>query len=274
MSLRLMKRMAAVGLAVFHVAGGHAQPRQQILIDGDRAVMPLVMALADDFKIRVREIGFVFERDLGDLRVEAVIQGTLDIAVATNGIDLAFISREGMVAYPIARSAVVFAVHSGVPVGNLTNLQICDIYGGLIANWKSLGGPDLPIAPHSPPGRHVDTQVVRRSTLCLRGLRMGEVVRIIGHSQGMVKALASTRGAIGITSPISVQESAGRLRSVSIEGVAPSADNVQHRRYGMIRETFFVTWSPPSPAVERFLRFVRSSDGDKLIRVNGAVPAK
>ena len=273
MSLRLMKRIA-VGLTVLHGAGVHAQPTEQVVIDGDRAVMPLVVALANDFKIRAREVGFVFEKDLGDLRLEAVLQGKLDIAVATNGIDLAFISREGMVAYPIARSAVVFAVHSGVPVGNLTKRQICDIYGGLIANWKSLGGPDLAIAPHSPPGRHVDTQVVRRATLCLRGLRMGEVVRIIGQSQGMVRALASTRGAIGITSPISVEESAGRLRSVSIEGVAPSADNVQHRRYGMIRETFFVTWSAPSPAVERFLRFVRSSEGDKLIRVNGAVPAK
>jgi ABC-type phosphate transport system substrate-binding protein len=71
-----------------------------------------------------------------------------------------------------------------------------------------------------------------------------------------------------------VEESAGRLRSISIDGVAPSADNVEYKRYGMIRETLFVTWSPPSPAVARFIRFVRSAEGGKLIRVNGAVPAK
>lgn len=274
MSLRVIKRIGFLGLAVIHASAVHAQPREQVTIDGDRAVMPLVTALANDFKVRVRDVGFVFEKDLGNVRLEAVIQGKLDIAVATNGIDLAFISREGMVAYPIARSAVVFAVHSGVPVNDLTKRQICDVYSGLVSNWSLLGGPDLAIAPHSTPGKHVDTQILRRTIGCFSRLRSTEAVKTIGQSRAMERALVTTRGAIGITSPIVVEESAGRLRSISIDGVAPSADNVEHRRYGMIRETLFVTWSPPSPAVERFVRFARSSEGAKLIRVNGAVPAK
>jgi phosphate transport system substrate-binding protein len=262
----------ALGMVL--VASAYGQPAEQVIIDGDRAVMPLVIALAKDFEIRVRDVGFVFERDLGDVRLEAVIEGKLDIAVATNSIDLAFVSREGMVAYEIARSAVVFAVNSGVQVSDLTKRQICDVYEGLVSNWKSLGGPDLAIAAHSPPSKHVDTQIVRSVIKCFRGLRRGGAVHVIGQSRGMERALAGTRGAIGITSPIVVEGSAGRLRSVGIDGVVPSADNVEHRRYGMIRKTFFVVWSPPPPAVDRFLRFVRSPEGDKLIRVNGAVPVK
>jgi phosphate transport system substrate-binding protein len=275
MHLRWTKRIVALSFAALHVAAVHGQPREQVVIDGARAVMPLAMALAKEFEIRVRDVGFVFETDLGsEARLEAVIQGKLDIAVATNSLDLAYVSREGMAAHQIARTAVVFAVNSGVPVSNLTRRQICDVYNGLVSNWNSLGGPDLAIAPHSPPGNQVDAQIVRAAIQCLRGLRRTEAVKVIGQPRGMAKALASTRGAIGITSPIVVEESAGGLRSLAIDGVAPSADNVESRRYRMIRQTFFVTWSPPSPAVGRFLRFVRSSEGDKLIRVNGAVPAK
>lgn len=254
MHLRWTKRIVALSFAALHVAAVHGQPREQVVIDGARAVMPLAMALAKEFEIRVRDVGFVFETDLGsEARLEAVIQGKLDIAVATNSLDLAYVSREGMAAHQIARTAVVFAVNSGVPVSNLTRRQICDVYNGLVSNWNSLGGPDLAIAPHSPPGNQVDAQIVRAAIQCLRGLRRTEAVKVIGQPRGMAKALA---------------------RSLAIDGVAPSADNVESRRYRMIRQTFFVTWSPPSPAVGRFLRFVRSSEGDKLIRVNGAVPAK
>jgi len=269
-----MKRVAVLVLAMLQVVDVRGQPREQVLIDGPAVVMPLVAALAKDFEIRVRDVGFVFERNLGDLRLEAVLQGKLDIAVATNGINIAFISKEGMVAHKIARSAVVFAVNSRVPVGDLTRRQLCDVYDGLVSNWKSLGGPDLAIAPHFTPRTHVDTQIVRSAVECFRRLRRTEeVAQILGQSRTMARALAAAPGAIGITSPIVVAESQGRLRSVSIDGVAPSAENVESKRYAPVREIFFVTWSPPSPAVARFLRFVRGSEGHKLIRVNGAVPA-
>jgi len=275
MSLRPLKQIAVPLLAVLHLASVHAQPREQLLIDGPAVVMPLVAALAKDFELRVRDVGFVFERNLGDLRLEALLQGKLDIAVVSNGINTAFISKEGMVAHKVARSAVVFAVNSGVPLGDLTRRQLCDVYDGLVSNWKSLGGPDLAIAPHFTPRTHMDTQIVRSAIECFRRLRRTEAVaHIIGQSRPMGKALAATPGAIGITSPIVVAESQGRLRSLSIDGVAPSAENVEGKRYGMVREIFFVTWSPPSSAVARFLRFVRSSEGHKLIRVNGATPAK
>lgn len=270
-----MKRTAVLGLAALHIAAVQGQPRDQVLIDGARSVMSLPSALAKEFTIRSPGVGFVFETDLGAVaRLEAVIQGKLDIAVATNGLDLGYVSREGMRAHSIARSAVAFAVNSRLPVSDLTRGQICDVYNGLVSNWKSLGGPDLAIVAHSPPSGQVDAQVVRAGLRCLKRGRVTEAIKVIGQSRAMVNVLGVTPGAIGITSPIAVAESGGRLRSVAIDGVAPSAENVERGRYGLTREIFFVTWSPPPPAVERFLRFVRSPEGEKLIRVNGAVPAK
>jgi phosphate transport system substrate-binding protein len=125
MPLRAMKRLAASGLAALCVVGAYGQPREQVLIDGARAVMPLAIALAKEYEIRSPDVGFVFETGLGAVaRLEAVIQGKLDIAVATNGLDLAYVSREGMRAHDIARSAVAFAVNSRLPVSDLTRRQI------------------------------------------------------------------------------------------------------------------------------------------------------
>jgi len=274
MLLHFMKQIAILVVMASHVAGVSGQRREQVLIDGPPVVMPLVTALAKDFEIRVRDVGFVFERNLGNVRLEAVIQGKLDIAVLDNFIDLAFVSREGMVAHKIARSAVVFALNSGVPVSDLTKGQICDIYSGDVSNWKSLGGPDLAIVPHGLPGKHMDARITQQAIQCFRRLRESGLVKVIGQARAMERALVATPGAIGITSAIVVEQSGGRLRSINVDGVAPSADNVDQGRYPIVREIYFISWSPPSAAVERFIRFVRGSEGDKLIRINGAVPAK
>ena len=50
MSLRPLKQIAVPLLAVLHLASVHAQPREQLLIDGPAVVMPLVAALAKDFE--------------------------------------------------------------------------------------------------------------------------------------------------------------------------------------------------------------------------------
>jgi ABC-type phosphate transport system substrate-binding protein len=49
---------------------------------------------------------------------------------------------------------------------------------------------------------------------------------------------------------------------------------VQRRSYTLTRDSFLVVKSPPSAAVARFIDFVRSPAGQKLIATNGAVPVK
>ena len=275
MRLNLLLRIAALSLAALHLAGAHGQSSEQIVIDGPPLVMPLAAALVKAFQISNPDFGVVFEKDLGsEARMEALLQGKVDIAVATRGLDFAWIARHGLMAHDIARTAVVFAVNAGVPISHLSGQQICDVYGGQIPNWKMLGGPDLAIAPHTRPAGQVEARVVRTAIYCLRRLRLADAVKVIRRPRDMAKALAETPGAIGMTSMSAVEESQGRLRMVTIDGVAPSVDNVERMRYGMVRETLFVTWSPPPPEVERFLRFVRSAEGDQVIRVNGAVPMK
>lgn len=74
--------------------------------------------------------------------------------------------------------------------------------------------------------------------------------------------------------PTVVEQSQGRVKALSVGGAAPTAQNVQSKKYVLTRDSFLVTKAAPSPSVSRFLEFVRSSDGEKVIMANGAVPAK
>jgi len=51
----------------------------------------------------------------------------------------------GLSYIPFAKTKIVFFVHRDSGVKDLSSQQICDIYSGKTANWKSLGGKDQKI---------------------------------------------------------------------------------------------------------------------------------
>jgi ABC-type phosphate transport system substrate-binding protein len=71
-----------------------------------------------------------------------------------------------------------------------------------------------------------------------------------------------------------VEQSGGKIKPVSLRGIAPVASNVQNKTYVLTRDSFLVTKAAPSPAVAAFLDFVRGAAGEKVIIANGAVLVK
>ena len=252
-----------------------AQGAEKVVLDGSTGVMPLASALAKAFQAKNPGAAFEFGKGLGtQARFQALADGNIDVALASHGLRVDQLTKQGMVVHEIARIAVVFGVNETVPVSNLTAQQVCDIYSGKVTNWKALGGPDLEIAVRTRPESEVDTEVVREGIACLKDLKMAGSVKAMPKSGDMANELAAVPGAIGMTSMTVVEQSKGKVKAVSLDGIAPSADNVKRKTYTLIRESFFVTRGSPSTAVARFIEFTRGSSGDDVIAANGAVPTK
>ena len=241
--------LAGLLLACPLSSGAQSQREAKILIDGSTGVMPLATALAKAFQERAPGISIELGAGLGTkARIQALDEGKIDIALASHGLDQEDIRRRGMSVQEIARTAVVFGVNSSVPLSNLSDQQICDVYSGKTSNWQALGGPAIPIAPRMRPDSEVDAEVVRGGVACFKVLRLPETVRVMARSGDMAKELAATEGAIGMTSLTVVEQSGGRIRAVSINGVAPSAANVETKSYPLVREALFVTKAPATKA--------------------------
>lgn len=248
---------------------------ETIVVDGSTGVMPLVAALVRTFQ--ERHPGAVVEMGKGlgtTARLQALEDGKIDIALASHGVVPEELKRRGMTVHEIAKVAVVFGVNATVPVTGLSDAQICDIYAGRVTSWKAFGAPDMPIAPRTRPDTEVDAEVVRAKIPCLSNLQMPAGVRVMPRSGDMAKELAASPGAVGMTTATVVEQSRGQIRAVALNGVIPSADSVSHGTYTLTRDSFLVTKAAPSPAVSRFLEFVRSPAGAAVIVANGAVPVK
>ncbi len=262
-------------LGALLTVGAHGQTTERIVIDGSTGGMPLAAALAKEFQERNPNVTIEIGKGLGTRpRIQALAEGKIDIALASHGLNIGEITRQGMAVHEIANVAVVFGVNSTVPAANLTDQQICDVYAGKISDWKALGGPEMQIAARTRPDSEVDTEVARDNIACLKDLQMPEAVKVMPRAGDMATELAATVGAIGMTTMTVVEQSQGKIKALSINGINPSAQNVERKAYRLVRESFFVIKTPASPAVTRFLEFTRGPMGHTVITANGAIAVK
>jgi phosphate transport system substrate-binding protein len=247
----------------------------KVLLDGSTGMLPLANALAAAYRKHAPDAQIETGKGLGTgARLRALSDDKIQIALASHGINPAELQKANLRVIEVAKGAIVFAVNASVPVGGIADSQVCDIYSGRTANWQALGAPESPVAVLTRPPAEVDPEVIRAKIGCFAELKETGTARVMARGGDMAKALAETPHAIGMTSMTVVEQSGGKVRALTLNGMAPTADNVKSGRYFLTRDFLFVVRANPTPEVKRFIDFVLSPEGDRIIQANGAVPLR
>jgi phosphate transport system substrate-binding protein len=263
----------SVAAAVLAVVTTAASAQTVLKVDGSTGAMPLVSALAKVYEARTPGLKIEIGKGLGTkARIEALSVGKIDVAVASHGLKIDDLTRQGMIVDEIARTPVIFAVNSSVTTANLTQAQICSIYSGALTNWKEAGGNDLAIAARTRPDSEVDAEVTRDAISCLKTLKMPAAVSVMERGGDMARELAATPGAIGMSTTTVADQSGGKIKALALDGVAPTEANVTAGTYRLVREVFLVVNASAPPAVTSFIAFIKGVEGAKVIKANGAIP--
>jgi len=168
----------------------------------------------------------------------------------------------------------VIGVNKSVTVKEITSEQLCRIYAGSAKNWKDLGGSADSIIPLTRPDRDATKESVRRGIACFRDLKEPPSVIIVPTAPEMTKLLSDRPGSVGFTDAIAIENSAGAIIGLKLDGVAPTAENVRSGRYKVIKDNYLVTKGKPEGAVKAFIDFIKGPKGAKIIEANKAAPVK
>ncbi|MFQ5882238.1 MAG: substrate-binding domain-containing protein [Candidatus Methylomirabilales bacterium] len=264
--------LAPLTLTAVLVAGASVPARaQQLTMNGSSGMVPLARALVQAFEARNGSAPFEVGRGSSS--------GSAHRAVAADRLDVGLSSKPlgdaertaGLHSVEIARTATVFAVHASVKISGLTTQQVCGIYAGTITNWQAVGGPDLAILPLTRPASETPAKIVRKHVPCFKE---GKGVLSLLKAGHMAKALAAKAGAFGFTNLAFVQKSQGAIRALALNGTAPTPANLQSGVYPLVRRFFLITKGAPVGTVAEFVAFVKSADGDRVIRDTKAVPVQ
>ena len=195
----------------------------------------------------------------------ALVDGTADVlfSAAPSREQRAYAQEKGveLVYTPIGLEAFVFFVNSRNPVEGLTAAQIRDIYGGVIRNWKAVGGPDRPINPV--------TRLKGSGSQSVMDAFMGE------RPMAPKSPLALFGGAIGYSFRFYLMDMVGEaaVKVLSVDGVYPQKESIRAGTYPLT-VPFYAVWraDDPNENVPRLVDWLLSAEGQALIEATGYVP--
>ena len=252
------------------------------VLDGAAALLPVYAAIADAIYPvgSVTYEGGVFSDDnyygenfAPDSKMQyrntvrgytAVVDGTADIlfCAAPSAAQKQYAAEQGveLVYVPIGREAFVFFVNEQNPVDELTVAQIRDIYAGEITNWAQVGGRNRvinPVTRLAGSGSQTmmeafmgEREIARKSPFALVGGSIGFSFRY--YMDGMVDN--------------------GAVKMLSLNGVAPSAENIRNGSYPVVAEFYAIYRADnENENIPLLIDWILSPEGQRLIEESGYV---
>ena len=177
---------------------------------------------------------------------------------------------------PFAKEAFVFFVNSKNPVDNLTSEQIRRIYSGKITDWsqidKRLKGKIKPFQRNQGSGSQTMLEKIMKAIPIMSPLKED---RLAGMG-GIINDVAGYRNyqeAIGFTFRYFSTEMFrnGEIKLLSIDGVAPTVENIRNGTYPFIADCCIITANPRNENIRKIVDFMFSEAGKELIEKTGYV---
>ena len=278
-------------------------PKGSLLLEGSTAFAPAAMQIASQFEqschgasitvgasnaVTGSVSGLNALISTGDQRPAAAASqiAMSDGPAPTGGV----YSR--LVGTPIGVIIFTVVVNRQTHVYNLTSTQVQEIFSGTIANWRQLGGPDLPVSivsriPGSGTRRAFDQFVLGgtaepavSSYDCTdkNAIPTSPVILCDEPSTPqLLQSVAQVPGAIGYAETSDVAAySGGGIQPVQLDGIGDTFGNIGSRSgtYQFWTVEYLYTYGTPAPAslAAEFLAYVNTATAKDALREQGYMP--
>ncbi|RXT04054.1 phosphate ABC transporter substrate-binding protein [Ammoniphilus sp. CFH 90114] len=246
-----------------------AEAAGSVLASGSTAMQPLVEQAADEFMAQNPDVTIQVQGGGSGTGLSQVAEGTVQIGNS----DIFAEEKEGidatqLVDHKVAVAGMAATAHSEVGVDNLTTQQLIDIFTGKITNWKDVGGADVQVTLVNRP-----KSSGTRATFIKYALNgQEEAEGVTQDSSGTVrKIISETPGAIGYLGFNYIDQS---IKPLSIDGVAPTSENVATNEYKVWAYEHMYTKGEPTGVVKSFLDYMLSDEAQLIVEELGYIPVK
>lgn len=204
-------------------------------------------------------------------------------AAADGAITIGLISRSlqedekslGLVARPYARVPIVVGVHPSVEDNEVTFQELADIYRGAKTRWKD--GNEIIVLSREPfdSGVQVLEKEVPGFKEAYRESQQAKRWAVQFTDQDANRAISMTRYAIGFSDLGMIATEGLAIKVMKLNGIVPNPENLLNGQYPLKRDLSFLYRDGFLPeGAKAFLEFVRSEEGEKILRSHGYLPLK
>jgi phosphate transport system substrate-binding protein len=260
------------GLAILFVMTGAAHAAQSIVIKGSTTVLPIAQAALEAYMKANKDVQISLSGAGSGDGIKALIDKTTDIANSSREIkkeEISLAEKKGVkpVAHVVANDAVIPVVNPKNKVKDLSIDQLSQIYQGKITNWKEVGGDDLKIVVISRDSSSGTFETWDH--FVMKKAKVSPRAQMMASNGAIVTAVANNRYAIGYLGIGYINKS---VKPLQVNGVVGSAETVLSNKYPLARNLYMYTNGEPTGEVAKFIAFVKSVQGQNIVKKVGFVP--
>jgi phosphate transport system substrate-binding protein len=268
-----------------------SQTETSIRVGGSSTLAPIIAECADnfmeEFKTWDKVDSSLPEEDIvifvstggSGFGVKSAIDGTFDLGLVAREIkDEEKAELEDGQTYQIGSDVLTIAVNPNNPITSvkpdITREELKDIFAGEITKWNQLD-PALPDQDIIVAVRDLGggaSEVFDNAVM--KGTPISKDAQQIPSMGALAGKVIENEMAIGYVSSGLVNQNEDKLTALSIDGIAPTLENIKSGEYDIGRPLLIITKSKPTAKQQAFLDYLMSDEGFAVVEELGYIPAK
>ncbi len=238
---------------------------EDLRIDGSTTVLPVAQRAAEVFIKKYPDVKVFVSGSGSGTGIKALIDGTTNVATSSREAkdkEVASGKAKGvtLTGHKVALDGIIPVVHPSMKINDITLEQLRDIYNGKIKSWKELGGPNRPISVVSRDTSSGTYEVWEEKIL--KGDRVRPDALLVASNGQAVQTVAQNRYAIGY---IGIGYLEKIVKILKVNGKTASPGSVRDGSWPIARPLFMYTNGKPSGVIAKFIDFMLSKEGQKIV---------
>lgn len=243
-----------------------------IRIKGSDTMLILVKAFSQTYMTTYPGETIIVEGGGSGTGFDALIEGDVDIAMSSRLINskeaykMAQSYKSIGLSYLIAKDALSIYLNPANKIESLTTGDLALIFSGRIDNWlvfsNTLGEIEPVLRPETS-GTHAYFKL-----FILKGAPYSEKSIILPTTRDVTQYVIKNSNAIGYGG-IAYGDS---VFKAPVNGISPTEENVRNDLYPLTRYLYFYTITTPSENVRKFIDWVISPAGQRIVKNIGYFP--
>lgn len=265
-AMSLLLTVVNVNAQVLDVFKGE---KGEIMISGGTAHIPVMKDAAKNIMTINPNIRISIAGGGSGVGIKQVGEGLVNIGNTGRTPTKEEVAKYGLKMFKWAIDGVGVIVHKKNPVKSLKKNDLIKIYSGEIVNWKQLGGPNRPINVYTRDEASGTREVFWEKGLGKRAITLK--ANVVVSNGAMKSAVANDPNGIGYVSVGHMDDS---ISPVALDGVIPTIKTVKDGSYKISRGLYSNTKGDPTGLTKKFIDYLFSPEGQKIVVDKGFIAVK
>jgi phosphate transport system substrate-binding protein len=262
--MRIRLAVIAVFFTFIWAGISYGSEQTRLIVGGTGSSLGFMRLLGKSYSAYYPEVTVEVLPSLGTSGgIRALKSGAIDVAVA--GRHLTDHEKIGLHHSFLGKSPVVFAVHPGTPVEEITLSEIVNIYDGTNLTWSDQSRIRIFLRPTNDTDWQLMNSFSPELTRALQIARENEGIYLAITDSDAITYLENVRGSIGPATLTMIAAERRRVKILHYHGRNPDAANHIQEKYPMQKSYFLLSRIDTTPAVAKFVDYIQSPQGQKIL---------